>query len=236
MGNSRLNIFVSFVAGKFGRNNYTVDNSITTYELLIILFNRLFQYLRGILYRVLINTDGSLFVGRGVRIRFGSKLRLGRNVIIGDFVEINALSKNGVVFGNNVTISKFGFIECSSVLDNLGEGIHIGNNVGIAQNVFIQVRGEIRIGNDVIIGPNVTMISENHNFSILDKAIRLQGVNRIGIVIEEGVWIGTGSVILDGVTVGKNSIIAAGSIVRSDVPEFAIVGGVPARIIKFRSQ
>ena len=132
------------------------------------------------------------------------------------------------------SLSKDCFIECVSVLENIGEGLHIGNNVGIAQNIFIQVRGSVKIGNDVIIGPNVSIFSESHNSSNLDIPIRLQGVNRKGVIIEDGVWIGTRTIILDGVCVGKNSIIAAGSLVTEDVPEYSIVGGVPANIIMVR--
>ena len=67
-----------------------------------------------------------------------------------------------------------------------------------------------------------------------NKFINEQGVTRIGVNIEEGVWIGTKSVILDGVKIGRNSIIAAGSIVNKDVPENVIYGGVPAKLIKKR--
>ena len=62
----------------------------------------------------------------------------------------------------------------------------------------------------------------------------MQGETRKGVKIENGVWIGTRAVILDGVKIGKNSIVAAGSVVTKDVPEFAIVAGVPAKVIKLR--
>ena len=59
---------------------------------------------------------------------------------------------------------------------------------------------------------------------------------RKGVIIEDGVWLGTRSVILDGVTIGKNSIIAAGSIVNKNVPAYSIAGGVPAKLIRDRRQ
>ena len=125
-------------------------------------------------------------------------------------------------------------IECTGVLSNLGEGLKIGNNVGIAQNCFIQVRGEVIIEDNVIFGPNVSVFSENHNFDNPELPVNVQGVNRKGVTIESGVWIGTRSIILDGVTVGKNSIVAAGSVVNKNVLPYAIVGGVPAKLIKMR--
>ena len=110
----------------------------------------------------------------------------------------------------------------------------IGNNVGISQNCFIQVRGNVNIGNNVIMGPNVSIFSENHNFTNPDLPVNIQGESRKGVIIEDGVWIGTRSVILDGVKIGENSIIAAGSVVVKDVPPFSIVGGVPAKVLKSR--
>lgn len=62
----------------------------------------------------------------------------------------------------------------------------------------------------------------------------MQGEDRKGVYIESGVWIGTRAVILDGVRIGKNSIVAAGSIVNKDVPPYSIVGGIPAKVIKYR--
>jgi acetyltransferase-like isoleucine patch superfamily enzyme len=159
---------------------------------------------------------------------------LGKSVQISDNVEINALSKSGVSIGNNVSILKNTIIECTGVLNNLGEGLIIGNNVGIAQNCFIQVRGKVIIEDNVIFGPNVSVFSENHNFENPDLPVNVQGVNRKGVTIESGVWVGTRSIILDGVTVGKNSIIAAGSVVSKDVLPFSIVGGVPAKLIRMR--
>ena len=106
--------------------------------------------------------------------------------------------------------------------------------MGIAQNCFIQVRGKLNIGDNVIIGPGVSIFTENHNFSNLSKYINEQGETRAGVTIEQGVWIAGGSIILDGVTIGANSIIAAGSVVNKDVTPNSIVGGIPAKIIKFR--
>ena len=90
------------------------------------------------------------------------------------------------------------------------------------------------IGNDVIFGPGVYLFSENHNFDNPDLPVSSQGETRKGVMIDDGVWIGTRAVILDGVKIGRNSIVAAGSVVNKDVPPYAIVAGVPAKIIKER--
>jgi len=204
-----------------GRNNYKIDNSLSFFEIIIILFEKLMQLIRGLILKPFFNkSNGLVFVGSRVKIKFKSKFSHGENCQIGDNVEINALSKNGVKFGHNVSV--------------LSVGIVIGNNVGIAQNCFIQVRGKIEIGDNVIFGPNSSVFSENHIFSNPDLPVNTQGESRKGVKISNGVWIGARSVILDGVFVGENSVIAAGSIVNKDVPAFSVVGGVPAKVLKYR--
>lgn len=155
-------------------------------------------------------------------------------ILISDNVEINALSKQGIVLGNNVSIHRNTIIECTGVIRELGEGLVVGSNVGIAQNCFIQVRGFVSIGSNVMFGPNVSIFSENHGFENTDVPMIKQPTTRKGVVIEDDVWLGTQSVILDGVTIGKGSIVAAGAVVNMSVPPYSIVAGVPAKIIKSR--
>lgn len=220
-----------------GKENYTIDKSLTKYEIFIILLSKGYCLLRGFYLKFsLKKSKGLVFVGRGCKIKFRNKISLGRTITIGDNVEINALSKNGIIIGNNVSILRNTIIECTGVIRELGEGLIIGDNVGIAQNCFIQVRGKVVIGNDVIFGPNVSIFSENHNFDNPDLPISVQGETRKGVTIEDGVWLGTQVVILDGVKIGKNSIVAAGSIVNKDVAPYTIVGGVPAKLIKDRNK
>lgn len=218
-----------------GKANYHIDLSVSDYDLYIILKIKLLQLIRGLFLKLFLKeSKGLIFLGKRTKIKFKSKIRFGKTTTIGDNVEINALSKFGISFGNNVSVLNNTIIECTGVLSKLGEGLIIGNNVGIAQNCFIQVRGRVKIGNNVIFGPGVSIFSENHNFNNLDIPISMQGETRQGVKIEDGVWIGTRAVILDGVTVGANSIIAAGSIVNKDVHPYTIVGGIPAKIIKYR--
>lgn len=225
----------NLIINKLGRNGYHIDSSLSNCQVIRELYMRFIQLIRGYCIRPFLGkSKGILFLGRKVRFRALSKISFGRSTIIGDYVEINALSKNGVQFGNNVSILKNTIIECTGVIRNLGEGLVIGNNVGIAQNCFIQVRGKVIIKDNVILGPGVSIFSENHVFENPELPVSVQGETRIGVVIEEGVWIGTRATILDGVTIGKNSVVAAGAVVNKDVPDYAIVGGVPAKIIKLR--
>ena len=94
----------------------------------------------------------------------------------------------------------------------------------------------LKVGKDVMMGPDVVIIGENHRFSNLDLPMRVQGYEEYPPVrIEDDVWIGTRAIILPGITIGKGAIIGAGAIVTKDVTPYAICAGNPARIIKFRS-
>jgi acetyltransferase-like isoleucine patch superfamily enzyme len=220
---------------KLGRDGYSVDQSLKMADLILIVWSKFFQVLRGLgLKPFLKSSSGILFKGRGVKIKFKKRMSVGKSLTLGQNVQINALSKKGIVIGNNVSILDNSIIDCTGVIKDLGEGLKIGNNVGIAQNAFIQVRGMVEIKDNVIFGPNVSIFSENHVFSDVELPVNKQGVTRKGVVIEEGVWLATRVVVLDGVTIGKNSVVAAGSIVTKDVPPYAVVGGVPARMIKMR--
>lgn len=224
---------ITSIIRKLGRIEYALDPGLKSRDLLVIIMVKVLELFRG--YRIkffLGSSEGLLFLGRRCRIRHKSHIHFGKTIIIGDNVEINALSKDGVRIGNNFSIHRNSIIECTGVIRNIGEGIEIGNNVGIAQNCFIQVRGKVIIGNNVIFGPGVSVFSENHNFSDLTKSIKEQGETRKGVIIEDGVWIGSGAIILDGVSIGHNSVIAAGSVVNKDIPPYCIAGGIPAKVLK----
>jgi len=87
-----------------------------------------------------------------------------------------------------------------------------------------------------MMAPDVIILSKNHEYGSLDRPMRAQGEQaEKPVIIGDDVWIGTRVVILPGVNVGKGAILAAGAVVTKDVPEYAIVGGNPARFIKSRA-
>ena len=113
-----------------------------------------------------------------------------------------------------------------------GSNIEIGSNSGLGKNCM--VNGPVRIGKYVMIGPDVMLIARRHRVENTDLPMALQGDEICSIEIEDDVWIGARVVILAGVKVGKGAIVGAGSIVTKNVPEFSIVGGNPAKLIKWR--
>lgn len=105
------------------------------------------------------------------------------------------------------------------------------------QNVLIDAcSGFIKLGNNVIIGPNSVLRAANHIFTDLDKPIRYQGHSGGKIIIEDDCWLGANVIVLKDVTVGKGSVIGAGAIVTKDIPPLSIAVGVPARVIGHRGQ
>ncbi|MGN8070015.1 sugar O-acetyltransferase [Mucilaginibacter sp. 22184] len=110
-----------------------------------------------------------------------------------------------------------------------GNEIRIGRNVFINQNCTFYDLGGLDIGDDVMIGPNVSIITTGHP---LDPSQRRSVTIGKPIVIERNVWIAASAIIIGGVTIGKNSVVAAGSVVTKNVPPNTLVGGNPARVIR----
>jgi acetyltransferase-like isoleucine patch superfamily enzyme len=111
---------------------------------------------------------------------------------------------------------------------NYGKHISIGKNVFINFDCTLLALGGITIEDDVLIGPKVSLITENHP---LDPKER-KGLIGKPIHIKKNAWIGANATILPGVTIGENAVVAAGAVVSKDVPDNTIVGGIPAKFIK----
>lgn len=114
------------------------------------------------------------------------------------------------------------------------ENIVLGKRVGVANKVILDGRGGITIGDNSIIGFESVILSCTHNSSSRDIPIRDQGMFQKKIEIGEDVWVGARAVIMPGIKIGEGAIIGANAVVTRDVKPYAIVGGVPARFIKYR--
>ncbi len=190
-----------------------------------------FPGLRGLLKTPFLRSAGSpLFVGRGVRLSYPSKVVVGSSCAIGANVIINAFSVEGVVLGDRVTIRENGWIQCSSHPSNPGVGLAIGSNTYIGPSVILGVGGKLAIGKDCQIGAGCTFISENHQVDE-DGVASASEVERIGITIGDGCWIGHRASILDGVILGENCIVGAGAVVTRSFPAGSKIAGVPARAL-----
>lgn len=113
--------------------------------------------------------------------------------------------------------------------------LSIGDNSGVGMNC--ELSGRIIIGKDVMMGPNCIMRTYSHRHDRLDIPMDEQGFEPERVMcIGDDVWIGTNVIIMPGVNIGSHCIIGAGSVVTKDVPDYAIVGGVPAKIIRMRNE
>ncbi len=153
--------------------------------------------------------------GAGIRIESGVRIGSPRYVSIG----------NDVYLGP----------ECK-IFASPSSPIVIGNGFAANANVMINARGNgrIKIGNDVLIGPNVVIRSNNHIFSDLEIPIADQGMSDGYIIVEDDVWIASNAVVLPDVCIGRGAVVAAGAVVTKNVAPYAIVGGVPAKQIGSR--
>lgn len=113
-----------------------------------------------------------------------------------------------------------------------GKNIHIGKQVFINMGCKFQDQGGIYIGDGALIGHNVVLATLNHAKSPKDRGTMIPAPIHIG----KHVWIGSNSTILPGVTIGDGAIVAAGAVVSKEVPENAIVGGVPATILRYLNE
>ncbi len=113
-------------------------------------------------------------------------------------------------------------------------GIEVGKTFGINSGAVMDGRGGIKIGDDVMIGPNVVIASSNHDYQ--QHALPMARVDHVMAPVQIGndVWIGANAVITPGVTIGDGVVVGAGAVVTKDVDAYCIVGGVPAKVIGHR--
>ena len=153
--------------------------------------------------------------GKGCVIKFNSEFHLTDGAIL--------------AIGNNVIIQDYAFFQ----LTKPSPKIVIGDDVVIGRHNMITAKGNITIGSYTRIGAFVQILDQGHSFE-KNKLIMEQNAIIEDTVIGEDCWIGTGVKILKGVKVGNGVVVGANAVVTKDIPDYAIVVGVPARVVKYR--
>jgi acetyltransferase-like isoleucine patch superfamily enzyme len=139
-------------------------------------------------------------------------------------VRMDVLPNNTFCLGQNSTIEDY------TVINNGVGDVTIGDNcrIGIGNSII----GPVTLEDDIILAQNVVLSGLNHEYQDVETPIHKQPVSTKEIKIKRGSWIGANAVIVAGVTIGRNCVIAGGSVVTKDVPDYCVVGGNPARILK----
>ncbi len=174
-------------------------------------------------------------IGSGAAFRHPRKISLGQGVVIDDgcCFDANSDKELGITVGSR---SMFGRgTRLSSKLGRITIGDDCGFGAGIT--VHSSVEGSVTIGNKCIIAGHAYIGGGQYHTDSTEVPIVDQGhVANQHLVLGDGCWIGAGAVVVNGVRVGNDAIIAAGAVVTKDVPPFAVVAGVPARIIRTRTE
>ena len=171
------------------------------------------------------------YIAPGTTIHHAN-LRLGTKIFIGEQVVIFQDKDGGPVeLGNSVHLYGDTYIQTGE-----GGSVKIGAGTTVQPRCqFSAYKSPIQIGCDVQIAPNCAFYPYDHGFApgelIREQPLRTKG----GIIIEDDVWLGFGVIVLDGVRIGKGAVVGAGAVVTQDIPDGAIAFGVPARVVKMRS-
>lgn len=232
-----MSILVSFVETlirKTKNPSFRFQSDISNSDLVSFVLPYFFGLIRGLYLVPFRRYNKMLVLKRGVKFRNLRNIAFGKNVIIEEFSFISSFGKQKVVISDNVRIGPFSRITTTMGLNNLGEGVLIGDNVSLGEYCSLGGAGGLEIGSDTIIGSYFSTHPENHNFGDPNVLIRKQGVNRKGIKVGSNCWIGAKVTLLDGVKVGNGSIIAAGAVVTKEFGENLIIGGVPAKVLRHR--
>lgn len=159
-----------------------------------------------------------------------------KGINIGDSVKIERFStlecnddRSRIYIGNRTIIKSFAIISTQP-----GGSIKIGENCSVNPYCVLYGHGGLTIGDNVRIATHTVIVPANHNYNVPDKLISQQDLTRKGIVIGDDVWIGAGVRILDGCNIGKGAVIGAGAVVTTNVPEYTVYVGTPARFLKKR--
>jgi acetyltransferase-like isoleucine patch superfamily enzyme len=155
-----------------------------------------------------LQTEGMCFICPGVHLEIGkhATLRLGRWSWIGH--------------GTKIRVHE-------------GE-VAIGSKTVMGQECTISAYQHVSIGRECIVADRVMLIDFDHGVVEVERPIRLQGIYKRDVRVGSNVWIGYGACILRGVTVGDNSVVGTNAVATKDVPDNAVVGGVPARVLRMR--
>lgn len=185
--------------------------------------------LRSVLYPLMLGaSNGKPAIGRGTIIRQPSRIRLGRRVLVDDYVSLDVRGENASIdIGDHVSIGRFSTVAAKGGRVILHHGVNVGSYCRLATQSYLEVGESTLIAAYTYIGPGNHQLGDEQ-VPLIEREMEMGG----GVVIGKHVWIGAHVTILDGVRIGDGAIIGAHSLVRENVPPRTVVAGTPARIIR----
>lgn len=162
-----------------------------------------------------------------LRIMYRERIKnTGNKFFIDIFAQVILYKNSNLNFKNNLYVGNYSSIECK------GGNIEMGENIFLNKFCRIVSYKNIRIGNDCIFGPNVSIYDHNHNYTNKEKAIRNQGFKIDEVKIGNNVWVGANVVITAGAKIGNNVVIGANSVAKGTLDSDAVYCGNPAIFVK----
>jgi len=205
------------------------------YETIVTLFSwipgALGLVLRKAAYPLLLGASGrNVTFGHGVVLRHPAKIRIGDDVVIDDLVVLDAkgATNRGITIGTGVFLGRGTILSCKDGDIELGDH----TNIGFHCEVFSASR--VAVGRHGLFAAYTYLVGGGHEFDRADVPVIEQGRSSRGIILDDNVWLGTGTKVLDGVRIGRDVVVGAGAVVTDDLPDGVIAVGVPARVVRTR--
>jgi len=205
------------------------------YETIVTLFSwipgALGLVLRKAAYPLLLGASGrNVTFGHGVVLRHPAKIRIGDDVVIDDLVVLDAkgATNRGITIGTGVFLGRGTILSCKDGDIELGDH----TNIGFHCEVFSASR--VAVGRHGLFAAYTYLVGGGHEFDRADVPVIEQGRSSRGIILDDNVWLGTGTKVLDGVRIGRDVVVGAGAVVTDDLPDGVIAVGVPARVVRRR--
>jgi acetyltransferase-like isoleucine patch superfamily enzyme len=168
--------------------------------------------------------------GQGIVLRHPSKVRIGDDVVVDDYVLLDAKGETnrGIDIGDGVFLGRGTILSCKNGDIVLGDHV----NIGFQSEVFSG--SSVRVGRYGLFAAYTYLVGGGHEFARADIPVIEQARSSKGIALGENVWLGAGAKVLDGVTIGNNVVVGAGAVVAEDLPDGVVAAGVPAKVLRSR--
>jgi acetyltransferase-like isoleucine patch superfamily enzyme len=214
-GDASLGHFLAYELGAIGLSNLS---GVVGYALRSMLYSRLFR-----------KCGRRPAIGKGATIRVPSQIEFGDGVLVDDYVALDVRGTDAAIsLGSRVSIGRFSTVAAKGGRIVLGQGCNIGSYCRVATNSLVELGDSVLVGAYSYLGPG------NHTESrgaLIESPMEIRG----GVKIGSHAWIGAHVTVLDGVSIGKHAIVGAHSLVLSDIPDWGVAFGIPAKVVRVRN-